>query len=147
MPSLDRQTMRELVESARVARLATVDAAGRPHLVPVCFVLTGERVYVAVDHKPKRGTELRRTANLRATGQACLLVDRYDEDWSQLWWVRLDGHGQQVSDPAEAEQALDALAAKYPQYRADRPDGPVLAVDIEAYRGWAARELPRGPGD
>ncbi|HEX8767231.1 MAG TPA: hypothetical protein VF714_02610, partial [Jatrophihabitans sp.] len=101
----------------------------------------GDRVYVAVDHKPKRGTELRRTANLRATGRACLLVDRYDEDWSQLWWVRLDGRGGEVADPAEAAQALDALAAKYPQYRADRPDGPVLRVDVEAYRGWSATAL------
>jgi PPOX class probable F420-dependent enzyme len=144
MPSLDRPTMRQLVEVARVARLATVDADGRPHLVPVCFVLGssdsehGDRVHLAVDHKPKRGTELRRTANLRATGRACLLVDRYDEDWAQLWWVRLDGHGRQVHDPAEAEDALDLLAAKYPQYRADRPEGPVLAIDIEGYRGWSA---------
>lgn len=147
MPNLDRDAMRRLITAARVARLATVDVAGRPHLVPVCFVLTGERVHVAVDHKPKRGTELRRTANLRATGKACLLVDRYDEDWSQLWWVRLDGHGWQVQDPAEAEQAIDALAAKYPQYRADRPDGPVLAIDIETYRGWTARKLLCGLGD
>src|SRR5690242_5550222 len=115
--------MRRLVENARVARLATVDAGGRPHLVPVCFVLgratgergdrpAGDRIYVAVDHKPKRGTELRRTANLRATGIACLLVDRYDEDWSLLWWVRLDGSGGELHDPDEAEHALNALAAK-----------------------------------
>jgi PPOX class probable F420-dependent enzyme len=140
MPSLSPETMRGLVEAARVARLATVDAAGRPHLVPVCFVLTEhpDRVYLAVDHKPKRGTELRRTANLCATGQACLLIDRYDEEWSQLWWVRLDGHGREVVDPAEAEHALDALAVKYPQYRAERPDGPVLVIDIDGYRGWTA---------
>jgi PPOX class probable F420-dependent enzyme len=145
VPSLNTATMRQLIEAARVARMATVDADGRPHLVPVCFVLDGDgdadRVYVAVDHKPKRGTELRRTANLRATGRACLLVDHYGEDWSQLWWVRLDGHGAQASDPAEAEHALDALAAKYPQYRADPPDGPVLRIDIDAYRGWSASEL------
>jgi PPOX class probable F420-dependent enzyme len=138
MPNLSRAAMRRLVSAARVARLATVDADGRPHLVPVCFVLTGEQIHLAVDHKPKRRTELRRTANLRATGHACLLVDHYDEDWSQLWWVRLDGHGREVSAPAEAEGALDALAAKYRQYRADRPDGPVLAIDIEGYRGWSA---------
>jgi PPOX class probable F420-dependent enzyme len=145
MPSLDRDQMRRLVETARVARLATVDAEGWPHLVPVCFVLDeqpdGDRVHIAVDHKPKRAGELRRTANLRATGHACLLIDHYDEDWSRLWWVRLDGHGGQVSDPAEAEQALDALAAKYPQYRADRPDGPVLRIEIETYRGWSATDL------
>ena len=148
MPNLSPDTMRRLVRVARVARLATVDAEGRPHLVPVCFVLSdggsGDRVHIAVDHKPKRGTELRRTANLRATGHASLLVDHYDEDWTQLWWVRLDGHGGQVADRAEAERALDALAAKYPQYRADRPDGPVLAIQIEAYRG-LGRDRPRSP--
>lgn len=148
MPSLSVDAMRGLVQEARVARLATVDAAGHPHLVPVCFVLTGEpgdkasgdRVYIAVDHKPKRSPELRRTANLRETGQACLLVDHYDEDWSTLWWVRLDGRGGEVHDPEEASRALDALAAKYPQYRDQRPDGPVLRIEIDNYRGWAATE-------
>ena len=153
MPSLSPAAMRRLVESARVARLATVDAAGRPHLVPVCFVLVsgtsdvsgeggdhGDRVHIAVDHKPKRSTELRRTANLRATGQACLLIDHYDEDWSQLWWVRLDGHGAQEDDPHQASQIIDALAAKYPQYRERRPDGPVLTIEIQALRGWSATE-------
>lgn len=147
MPSLDREQTRRLVTAARVARLATVDADGRPHLVPVCFVLESadsvegrDRVRIAVDHKPKRSAELRRTANLQATGQACLLVDHYDEDWSRLWWVRLDGHGGPTSDPGEAARALDALAAKYPQYREHRPDGPVLTIEIEAYRGWAATD-------
>lgn len=143
MPDLDRATMRRLVSAARVGRLATVDAAGRPHLVPVCFVLDAgtDRVHIAVDAKPKRGTELRRTANLRATGRACLLVDHYDEDWSRLWWVRLDGTGAPLDDPAEAERAIDALAAKYPQYRAERPAGPVLRIEVEAYRGWSATPL------
>ncbi|HEY0168657.1 MAG TPA: TIGR03668 family PPOX class F420-dependent oxidoreductase [Jatrophihabitans sp.] len=151
MPDLDPVVMRRLVETARVARLATVDAEGRPHLVPVCFVLDsadsergegghGDRVHIAIDHKPKRGAELRRTANLRATGQACLLVDHYDEDWSRLWWVRLDGHGGQLHDADETNRAIDALAAKYPQYREQRPDGPVLTIDVDAYRGWAATE-------
>ena len=143
MPELTLAQMRRLVLPARVARLATVDAAGRPHLVPVCFVLSGNRVHIAVDHKPKRDTELRRTANLRATGMASLLVDRYDEDWSQLWWVRLDGRGWQVEDPVEAAGAVDELAAKYPQYREQRPDGPVLAIEVERYRGWSAT-VPAG---
>ncbi len=141
MPDLELAAVRRLAEAARVARLATVDADGQPHLVPVCFVLAADRVHIAVDQKPKRRTELRRTANLRATGRACLLIDHYDEDWSQLWWVRLDGSGRVVDDPAEAIPALAALAEKYPQYRQQPPPGPVLAIEIERYRGWSAAAL------
>jgi PPOX class probable F420-dependent enzyme len=140
---------RRLVGSARVARLATVGADGRPHLVPVCFVLLGAPaddpagavVYTAVDHKPKRTVRLRRIANLEATGQASLLVDHYAEDWSTLWWVRLDGRGRVVRDPAEAQRARQALAGKYPQYAERVPAGPVLAVDVTGWRGWSAADL------
>ena len=130
--------MRGIVAAARVARLATVDADGRPHLVPICFVLLDATVYSAVDHKPKRTTRLRRLANLAATGHACLLVDHYDEDWTALWWVRLDGTGRVVTDPAEAARAVGALARKYPQYAQRPPEGPVLAVDVARWTGWSA---------
>lgn len=129
---------RHLVGSARVARLATVGPDGRPHLVPVCFVLLGDVVYSAVDDKPKRGTQLRRLANIEATGHACLLVDEYREDWSALWWVRLDGHGRVVADPAESARALAALTAKYPQYAQRPPRGPVLAVTVTRWSAWSA---------
>jgi PPOX class probable F420-dependent enzyme len=132
--------MRELVRSAPVGRLATVRADGRPHLVPVCYVLIGETVYTAVDAKPKRHTRLTRVANLTATGGASLLVDRYSEDWSRLWWVRLDGTGRVVADPAEAASAIDALIAKYPQYSVQNPAGPVLAVEVSRWVGWSAGE-------
>jgi PPOX class probable F420-dependent enzyme len=128
---------RRLVESARVARLATVGPDGRPHLVPVAFVLLGKVVYSAIDEKPKRSTRLRRLANIEATGRACLLIDEYREDWSALWWVRLDGNGRVVSDPAEADRALAALAAKYPQYVERPPRGPVLAVDVTNWATWS----------
>jgi PPOX class probable F420-dependent enzyme len=131
-------TLRHRVESARVGRLATVSADGRPHLVPVCFVLLGDTVYIAVDHKPKRSTRLRRIANIEATGRACLLVDHYSEDWAQLWWVRLDGGGRVVKDPAEVGRAIAALAGKYAQYAERRPAGPVLALDITAESSWSA---------
>jgi PPOX class probable F420-dependent enzyme len=130
--------MRELVAAAPVARLATVGADGRPHLVPLCFVLLGETAYSAVDHKPKRTTRLRRLANLAATGVACLLVDEYQDDWSALWWVRLSGDGRVVTDPAEAARAGAALAAKYPQYGGQPPAGPYLAVTVRAWSGWSA---------
>jgi PPOX class probable F420-dependent enzyme len=131
-------TLRNSVESARVAHLATVAADGRPHLVPVCFVLQGEVVYTAVDHKPKRSTRLRRIANIEATGHACLLVDHYSEDWTQLWWVRLDGRGRVVADPAEAERAVAALVGKYEQYAQRPPGDAVVAVDITGWQSWSA---------
>jgi PPOX class probable F420-dependent enzyme len=130
--------MRAAVTGARVARLATVRADGRPHVVPVCFVLLGDTVYSAVDHKPKRGPRLARLANVEANPVASLLVDRYGEDWSTLWWVRLDGPAVVVSDPAEAAAAIAALVAKYPQYEDRPPDGPVLAVTVDSWTGWSA---------
>lgn len=120
-----------------MARLATVSAAGRPHLVPVCFVLVEDVVYSAVDEKPKRSTVLRRVTNIHATGVAALLVDYYVEDWTRLWWVRADGRARLVDDgDVERQRALAALAAKYRQYRQDSPPGPVLALDATRWAGW-----------
>jgi PPOX class probable F420-dependent enzyme len=133
------------VAAARVARLATVDAAGLPHLVPVCFVLTGEVVYTAVDEKPKRSRRLRRLANVEATGRACLLVDEYDEDWTKLWWVRLDYRARVLAEGSEAGAARAALAAKYPQYAAHPPGGPVIALDVVRWTGWSAADAAPGP--
>lgn len=130
--------MRRLVETARVGRLVTVAGDGTPHAVPICYALRGETVYSAVDHKPKRRRELRRITNLRQTGRACLLVDDYVEDWSRLWWVRLDGAGRVVDDSDENQSAVTALVAKYAQYRDQQPAGPVIAVDVTGWRGWAA---------
>jgi len=130
--------MRRLVESARVGHLGTVGADGTPHVVPVCFVLVDQVAYTAVDQKPKRSTELRRTANLVATGHACLLVDSYSEDWSTLWWVRLDGRGRVAGEPGEQTRALAALRDKYQQYAERPPTGPVLCVDVARWSGWSA---------
>lgn len=77
--------------TARVARLATVDAGLRPHLVPVVFAAHGEEIVTAVDWKPKRSQQLKRLDNIAAHPAVCLLVDAYDEDWERLWWVRADG--------------------------------------------------------
>jgi PPOX class probable F420-dependent enzyme len=132
--------MRAIVASARVARLATVSADGRPHLVPVCFVVLGDVGYTAVDYKPKRGGRLRRIANIEATGRACLLVDQYSEDWSALYWVRMDGSARVVGHDRERERAITALVAKYDQYAARPPSGPVLAVDIQRWSGWASSD-------
>jgi PPOX class probable F420-dependent enzyme len=133
------QEARRRFAAARIARLATVDADGRPHLVPLVFAVTGETIYSAVDHKPKRTTALRRLANVAANPRVALLVDRYDEDWTALWWVRADGAAR-VLDPAvpEAAQAVALLAERYAQYRERPPGGPVLAVDVTRWSGWAA---------
>src|ERR671910_394708 len=88
--AMDLATMRRRVFEARVGRLATGTAAGRAHLVPCCFMLDGDTVFSAVDAKPKSTLALRRLDNLRAHPAASLLVDHYSDDWSQLWWVRLD---------------------------------------------------------
>jgi PPOX class probable F420-dependent enzyme len=123
--------------SRPVARLATVDAQGRPHLVPMVFVVVGETVYSAVDAKPKRSTALRRLANVAANPRVALLVDHYEEDWRALWWVRADGTGRVLdAGEPEARDAVARLVDRHPQYRERPPAGPVLAVDVERWSGW-----------
>jgi PPOX class probable F420-dependent enzyme len=122
--------------TARVARLATTDPDGRPHLVPMVFAIEAETLYSAVDQKPKRSRTLRRIENARRRPDVTVLVDDYDEDWKRLWWIRLRGRARVLDDGPERERALALLAEKYPQYRADPPDGPVLAVDVNEVRTW-----------
>jgi PPOX class probable F420-dependent enzyme len=124
------------VEAARIARLATVDGEGRPHVVPICFVIAGETLYSAVDAKPKRTLRLKRLDNVRANPSVEVLVDHYEEDWSRLWWVRLCGRARILDEGDERERALRLLTAKYPQYADAPPPGPVLAVDIGDRRAW-----------
>ena len=126
---------------ARVARLATVSAAGAPHLVPVTFAVLDERIVFVVDDKPKSTTRLRRLDNIAARPSVCLLVDVYDDDWTRLWWVRADGIATILATDAEA---VDALAARYPAYVQRRPRGPVVSIAVTAWTGWAAAERP-GP--
>jgi PPOX class probable F420-dependent enzyme len=130
--------VRDRVEAARVARLATTDPDGRPHLVPIVFVLDGDTLYSAVDAKPKRSRTLRRIENARERPDVTVLVDHYEDDWKQLWWVRLRGRARVLDEGEEAERALGLLAAKYDQYASERPGLPVLAIDVLEWRGWAA---------
>ena len=127
MPSPD-------LDGARVARLATVDPQGRPHVVPICFAIDGDTLYTAVDEKPKRTRELQRLRNIRANPQVEVLIDHYEEDWSGLWWVRLRGTARIVDD----RRAMELLAAKYPQYARRPPTGPVIAVTIEERTEWTS---------
>jgi PPOX class probable F420-dependent enzyme len=128
--------VRERVRTARVARLATIDPDGRPHLVPIVFVLDGQTLYSAVDAKPKRSRSLRRVANARKRPDVTVLVDEYGEDWGRLWWVSLRGRARVLDRGEEAEGALRLLVDKYEQYRREPPGRPVLAVDILAWRSW-----------
>lgn len=132
------EELRGLVEHARVARLATIAPDGRPHLVPICFVLDAETLYSAVDRKPKRSLRLQRLENVRIDPRVEVLVDHYADDWSTLWWVRLRGRARILEQGAERDHALALLAAKYPQYVDEPPPGPVLAVDLDRWRGWHA---------
>jgi PPOX class probable F420-dependent enzyme len=128
--------MRRRVQEARVGRLATVRTGGRPHLVPCCFILSGEVLYSAVDAKPKSTLALQRLDNLSANPWASLLVDHYGEVWSALWWVRVDGTARIIRSGAEYDRALVELTAKYEQYARQPPPGPVIAIDISAWRAW-----------
>jgi PPOX class probable F420-dependent enzyme len=137
-PKVDWETALRWVLSARVARLATVGPDGCPHLVPIVFVIHGETLYTAVDAKPKRSRRLRRIENARDRPDVTVLVDHYEEDWSRLWWVRLDGQARVLDAGDEAELALRLLIEKYEQYRCEGPSPPALAVDIRTWRGWAS---------
>ncbi|MEU5015893.1 TIGR03668 family PPOX class F420-dependent oxidoreductase [Streptomyces angustmyceticus] len=142
MPRMTSGQARERFDRARIARLATVDASGRPHLVPTVFALTGDTVVCAVDHKPKRSARLRRLANIRAHGEVCLLVDGYDEDWHRLWWARADGTAAVL--PPAGESAVSAryvelLVRKYRRQYADRPpEGAVVEIAVGRWSGWRA---------
>jgi PPOX class probable F420-dependent enzyme len=133
---MDADEARRRFSAARVARLATVGADGRPHLVPVCFAVDGDTIYSAVDEvKPKATMRLRRLANVAENPSVSLLVDHYDDDWSALWWVRADGRARVLE---AAPDAVALLVARYSQYRDSPPSGPVLAVDVERWAGWSA---------
>ena len=121
-----------------MARLATTDPDGRPHLVPIVFALDGDTLYSAVDRKPKRSRTLRRIENARARPDVTILVDHYEDDWNALWWIRMRGRARVLDAGEERERALALLRDKYPQYRETPPDGPVLAVDVVEVREWAA---------
>ncbi len=131
--------MRGRFASASVARLGSVRSDGRPHLVPICFAVEGDVIVSVVDDKPKRSTRLRRLDNVRAQPAVSLLVDEYDDDWTQLWWVRVDGVASVLEMGTERERAVDLLAVKYRQYRELRPVGAVLVIAVEAWQGWSAR--------
>jgi PPOX class probable F420-dependent enzyme len=128
---------RALVEGARVARLATVRPDGRPHLVPVTFASVSADVLVtAVDHKPKRSTDLQRLRNIEAHPEVSLLVDHDDDDWTALWWVRLDATAHVVREEPQRARLTDALVRKYDEYADRPPAGPVIVMGVHTVASW-----------
>ena len=144
---------RRFVESMRVARLATADANGAPHVVPVCYALIGDNLYVTIDEKPKRPDvrAMKRLRNIEANPHVAVVVDRYDEDWSRLAWVMLRGRADVLDDGDEHDRAQAGLRERYPQYRAMRIEPlPVIAVRTARATAWGAFDAPvdapvRGP--
>ena len=136
---------RRFVESMRVARLATADASGAPHVVPVCYAIIGDSFYVTIDEKPKRSgvRGMKRLRNIDENPSVSVVVDRYDENWSRLAWVMLRGQAEILDDGDEHDRAQAALRERYPQYRAMRLDPlPVIALRIDRVNAWGA--LPAG---
>jgi PPOX class probable F420-dependent enzyme len=137
---VEAEEARTLLASAAVARLASVDTGGQPHLVPITFALSGEEIVTAVDGKPKRTTRLKRLANIAANPRVSVLADHYEDDWSRLWWVRADGLGRIVeSGTGEHRNALATLADRYEQYVESPPDGPAIVISVSRWSGWRAR--------
>jgi PPOX class probable F420-dependent enzyme len=126
-----------LPDDAPVARLATIRPDGSPRLVPICFAFDGDTLYTAVDEKPKRTRRLARLADIERDPRVEVLIDHYDDDWSQLSWVRLHGRARVVE---RDDRALELLRAKYPQYRARPPGGPFIVVTIDARTSWSAKQ-------
>ncbi|MDP9093928.1 MAG: TIGR03668 family PPOX class F420-dependent oxidoreductase [Actinomycetota bacterium] len=129
---------RDQFQTQRVARLATADSAGVPHLVPIVFTVDGDTIYFAVDDKPKGATRLRRLENIAANARVSVLVDHYGEDWSALWWARADGSARVVDGAAEERDAIELLAGRYDAYVLRRPPGPVVAIAVARWSGWMA---------
>ena len=129
--------MRRHIEESRDAYLATADPHGRPHAVPIGFAVHDDTIYFAVDSKPKQTVRLKRLSNIAANPHVAVLFDHYEEDWSRLWWVRVDGTARVLDAGDEATRALDLLLERYPQYGGVRPAGPVVAISIERISGWS----------
>ena len=129
--------MQRRLAGARIGRLATT-GDDWPHAVPITFAYHAGSLFSAIDHKRKSGRPLRRLLNIAADPRVSVLVDHYEEDWTRLWWIRVDGLARVLVDGFERAAGLDALRSKYEQYEAQPPDGPVIAVAPVRWSGWSA---------
>ena len=127
------------VAAQRIGRLATADALGNPHVVPVCFAISDDALYITIDEKPKRATDrpLKRLRNMMENPSTAFVADRYDEDWTQLGWVMLRGHAEILAVGSEHDRAQTLLRERYPQYRVMRlAELPVIAIRIGHVTSW-----------
>ncbi len=126
------------LQSRRVGHLATADARGGPHVVPVCFVIADATVYITIDEKPKGDPRsLKRLRNLAVNPSAALVADRYDEDWARLGWVMLRGRAEILEAGLEHDRAQQMLRSRYPQYRhMQLAELPVIAIRINHVASW-----------
>jgi PPOX class probable F420-dependent enzyme len=129
---------RAFCERGRVARLATADAKGVPHLVPVCYAIIGDSLYITIDEKPKRvDVPLKRLRNIAENPEVAVTVDRWDEDWRRLAWVMLRGRADILADGDEHDRAQTRLRERYPQYRVMQlAPLPVIALRIARASSW-----------
>ena len=117
--------------------LATTGRDLLPHVVPITFAVSDDRLVTVVDQKPKSTTDLRRLRNIADNPLVSVLCDHYSEEWDRLWWVRVDGRATLVAGGAGRGAAIDLLTAKYPQYRDDPPQGTAVVMEIDFWTGWA----------
>ena len=134
---LTTEDARARFAAQRVARLATAGQDGTPHVVPITFAVAGDQICTAVDHKPKTTPNLRRLRNIAENPTVALLADHYEDDWTGLWWVRVDGRASIVTDDTSMQPYLDRLAERYEQYRQARPAGPVIVIEARRWTGWS----------
>ena len=131
------------LDAHAVGHLATADASGTPHVVPLCYARIGDRLYFVADDKPKRRgpRALKRLANIAANPRVALVVDDYDADWTRLAYLLLHLDAAVVDDEAEYASALDALRARYPQYRSmplARATHPMVRMTPRRWHLWRA---------
>ncbi len=129
---------RHFLDNNRVGRLATADQSGMPHVIPVCYAIAEDTLYVTIDEKPKRrDIPLKRVRNILENPNAAFVADRWDEDWSRLGWVMLRGRAEILDDGPEHDRAQALLRARYPQYRSmNLAELPVIALRIERTTSW-----------
>ena len=136
---MNESELLELLGDARVATLATIRADGRVDLVPITFAFDDRVLVTAIDHKKKSTIELKRLDNIRQFPEVTLLVDHYDDqDWKQLWWVRVRGRAKVYESGKDYERALDILSDRYSQYGEIRPTGTAIVIERTEITGWKA---------